>query len=715
MTNKNEILIQTQQGLRIFEFYIPEIKVKGVHKNFKSLFRDDGENPDANIFLNKRTNVWNYRDFVTGETLNPFDFVMKKENCDFPSALRKIVTNICPYISKEVKPNPILKNTISDLQLTSCNDFNYWEQYIHDKIKIIEYASMFNLISVKECVYKKNGKTVKISASNTSPIFAFKIDDNCYKIYQPLAKQKSQKHWWLGTKPDWYRNVFGINLLSNNADKVLIVEGYKDAFVANANGISAVGVDNAATNINSSAIEEIQSKCNQVFICYDNDTAGKKGSSKVSKQYGIPILNIPKEFTAPNGKDISDFFLNGNSANKLMSLMLENNQINNQTTLPKLSKLEQIEKIINENFSIRYNVITNSIECKSINQNNSEFDVLNENNIFRFLQHQNKNISMNKLISLLKSDFVESYNPFSAYFESLPEWKGCSDPDYIGQLCNYLPTTESERFSIQFRKSLVRTVACSLAPDIVNKQALIIVHEAQNSGKTTFIRWLCPPFLSDYIAENISIDKDSLIALCENFIINMDELATLSKAEINSLKSLLSKKDVKIRRPYDRVPTKSIRRASFFGSTNKVEFLTDETGNVRWLCFELADKLNWNYKEDINIDDVWRQAYKLYKNKFDFELTQKELVENEIANQQFIVSTSELQIIQKHFIPGTSKDNAEFATATDISNLIKEIYPGISVTPQNIGKALKILGFKKVSKRMKELDFPIKGYYIIKK
>ena len=43
------------------------------------------------------------------------------------------------------------------------------------------------------------------------------------------------------------------------------------------------------------------------------------------------------------------------------------------------------------------------------------------------------------------------------------------------------------------------------------------------------------------MTENISFDKDSLIALIENFIINLDELATFTRVEINALKSILSK------------------------------------------------------------------------------------------------------------------------------------------------------------------------------
>ena len=211
------------------------------------------------------------------------------------------------------------------------------------------------------------------------------------------------------------------------------------------------------------------------------------------------------------------------------------------------------------------------------------------------------------------------------------------------------------------------------------------------------------------MAENISTDKDSLIALCENFIINMDELATLSRAEINSLKSMFSKETIKIRRPYDKSPTSAPRRASFYGSTNKAEFLTDETGSVRWLCFELTGKINWDYKKDINVDDVWRQAYSLYNKGFKYELTADEIKVNDQANQQYQITTPEIELIQKHFLPGTKEDHEVFFQATDFLTSIGEKCPGMKFNLNNIGKALKFLSYDRITKRTEK--FPIKGYY----
>ena len=66
--------------------------------------------------------------------------------------------------------------------------------------------------------------------------------------------------------------------------------------------------------------------------------------------------------------------------------------------------------------------------------------------------------------------------------------------------------------------------------------------QVQNMGKSTWCRNLRPVILSEYIAEDMGgSDKNSRLLLCENFLINLYELAALARKEINQLKSQLSK------------------------------------------------------------------------------------------------------------------------------------------------------------------------------
>jgi predicted P-loop ATPase len=299
-----------------------------------------------------------------------------------------------------------------------------------------------------------------------------------------------------------------------------------------------------------------------------------------------------------------------------------------------------------------------------------------------------------------------AYNPFTEYFNKLPIWD--TKTDYISFLASFVKTADRQRFDNHFKKWIVRVVACALVDGIFNKQAFVLVHDKQNSGKSTFCRFLCPPVLDNYIAENLSIDKDSRILLCRNLLINLDELSTLSKVEINSLKSLFSKDKINERLPYDRRNSILPRRCSFIGSTNQVEFLNDETGSVRWLCF-VIDKIDWDYSSKVNIDMVYAQAYYLFKNGFPYEITATEVKENDEYNRQFLINTPEKELVNKFIEPGTKEQHHYFWTSTDVLLYISNITESkIKLSPVNIGKALKLCGFE----RIKQNPEKIYGYYV---
>jgi hypothetical protein len=361
-------------------------------------------------------------------------------------------------------------------------------------------------------------------------------------------------------------------------------------------------------------------------------------------------------------------------------------------------------EFIAEHYQIRNNIVTNEYECRE--KGTESFEMLNENNIFIKMQFSGLNISLNNLVALLKSDFIERFDPFREYFGNLAAWD--RKTDHITALAQYVKTKDRIRFDLHFKKWLVRVVACALDDSYFNKQAFILVHDRQNSGKSTFCRFLCPHSLSNYIAENLSIDKDSRILLTRNLLINLDELSTLSKVEINSLKSLFSKDKINDRLPYDRRNSIIPRRCSFVGSTNQTEFLNDESGSVRWLCF-VIDEIDWDYKNKVDIDLVYSQAYYLYKNGFEYNLTQEEIRENDEYNKQFQLISSERELVSKFIRHGSKEENDYFMTATDIlMNLTTRTENKIKLSAMNIGKAMKFCGIE----RVKHTTERVYGYYV---
>lgn len=367
--------------------------------------------------------------------------------------------------------------------------------------------------------------------------------------------------------------------------------------------------------------------------------------------------------------------------------------------------IHRVESYLNEHYKIRFNSVSLDIELSKINSD--IWSSCNENSLWVELQKKGIKIGQNALKSILKSDFVEEYDPFNGYFSSLPKWD--MKTDYIEEYANYVILDESEsreQFNYHFKKWVVRTVKCALSKSYFNKQAFILTDngKGQNIGKTTWCRNLCPNSLMDYIAEDIgNLDKDSRILICKNLLINLDELAALSKKEINHLKSLFSKAQVNERLPYASKNTVIPRRASFIGSTNMDTFLQDETGSVRWLCFVVKD-INWKYKEDFSIEDLWSQAYYLANSNFVAELTREDIVENELRNEKFQVLSVEREYLEKYFETASS-DEGKFLTATDITNTINT-NTSLRINNIQVGKALKALKFERKKKN------GIAGYYV---
>lgn len=374
----------------------------------------------------------------------------------------------------------------------------------------------------------------------------------------------------------------------------------------------------------------------------------------------------------------------------------------------RLNKFTLAKKYLFKKFEIRFNEVSLDFEYRE-KGSSKEFIVLNENNIFIELQENGLNISINNLVALLRSDFVEKFDPILHYFENLPQWDGI---DHIESLAKYVKARDQKAFNHHFKKWLVRSVACAVIPVFFNKQIFTFISSTQNTGKSTFCRFLCPLQLSKYITENISTDKDSRIAITKNFLVNQDELSTMTRVDINALKSMLSQPTINERLPYDRKNSILPRRCSFMASTNSIEFLSDETGSVRWLCFEI-ESIDWNYSKDINIDKVYAQAYHLLKSgAFEYEMSPKEIEENNKRNRSFFIPTLEQVMIEKFFIQSKEKNDNCFFQSTQVVSRILELTDGkVRITPVGIGKALNYLGYE----REKNSKFQVYGYYIQEK
>ncbi|WP_394707766.1 VapE domain-containing protein [uncultured Flavobacterium sp.] len=366
----------------------------------------------------------------------------------------------------------------------------------------------------------------------------------------------------------------------------------------------------------------------------------------------------------------------------------------------RINKVKKmLEQYLNERYTFKFNEILNRTYYLD-NETKGDFLLLKDyklNSIKRELNNASISATKSDLKCLLESDYVINQNPFKDYFNSLPKWD--MKKDYILELCKTVQTTNQEDFYWAFKKWIVATVACSIYENVTNQTVLILTGK-QGIGKTSWFQKLMPNALKEYFYSGIinPNNKDTTLLMSEKFLINLDELASLNKKQIEAFKEMITKSTITERRAYAHFTEDYIRRASFVGSSNHNEILMDVTGNRRFLCFEATEI---DYEHKINMDYVYSQAVYLLNNKeFIYHFDKQDVLRLEENNKMFVQSSEEVNWIEELFSLPHNDANIEYMNATEIKEYIK-LHKGqyINIDVQQIGKIMTSKNFqtKKIS------------------
>ena len=244
-----------------------------------------------------------------------------------------------------------------------------------------------------------------------------------------------------------------------------------------------------------------------------------------------------------------------------------------------------------------------------------------------------------------------------------------------------------------FKKWFVAMVASWMKDEVVNHTVLVLVGR-QGIFKTTWLDNLIPPELRAYSSKlplSGQISKDDRLRLCENGMLNIDELDAMCGREMNIVKSLLTSTDVNERAAYGRLKERRVRLASFCASTNKREFLTDITGNRRWLPFEVESIQN-PFHTIIPYERLYAQAKALVEEGiFSYWFDMEEMDVLEAHNEEFRALENEEELLKVYFaVPASDSMNAKFLTTAEISE--KLISAGNIKRPMSLSRLGMILG-----------------------
>lgn len=724
-------IIDQDKGQAIYQHFIPDYQPGSSNsKKYTSPFREE-KTPSFTV----KQNTGRFKDWGLDVGGSPIDFIKELQNIDFSEACliaaniynisipKEFNSSVSVTINQTKKAVP-KKNQLQDHDDTwkiisisfrkepNKEEIEFWRGKANTEPNI--WLKYFKIVD--SFILKKGRKTKK--EETLSCFFASEvIPDKKYKIYQPR-----QKYWgdsktiWLGSSLDSFKGKeletdysYSLGLEELDSTKPVFLSGGEADFIALKNkeyNVFTMGseVPTMPRYIQDQLIEKgIDLK--DITVVYDTDEAGIKNSQLLSNNLGCQRIEIPGISGAKEENDICDYIKKYGSIDYQLERLFRDAEY--KVLGKQKTKIEVVQDFLNDHYQFRLNVISNSIEYK---KKGKGWESCNENEIYRQLQLNDIKFGLANLVSLLGSDFVSKHNPFTDYFQEL-KWDG---KDHISRLASYIKTDNPSWLELMLKKWLMRVYRCATEESFCNKQAFVLVHEKQNSGKSTFIRFLCPPVLKNYIAEDIEDGKDGDIALTENLFINLDELAYLSKSEINKYKSRFSATQVKKRRPYGKKSETFQRIASFVGSTNDQEFLKDSTGSVRFLCFNI-ENIDWNYSKDININQVYAQAVEMVKRgeHNHGEMTSDELNNNEENNEQFKVSTLEKELVEKYFEP--DENGIPLSTTEMICEINKfESQEGSKIVlnernKKAIGSAIKELGFdnkqRKINGKNKRCSF----------
>ena len=380
----------------------------------------------------------------------------------------------------------------------------------------------------------------------------------------------------------------------------------------------------------------------------------------------------------------------------------------------KTATVEEIKSFLDGHISLRFNEITSRVEYEipADNTDAHRFMPVNDR-IVNSLWSQMSTITrvnIQDMYRVIESDYVPVFNPFKAYLNNLcksvksvgvqDKKQSVGENDYIRELAQTVRVKGGEQeqmlWHLYLKKWLVGMVASWISDDVVNNVILVLIGE-QGAYKTTWFNYLLPPPLKQYFYTKTNanrMSKDDILTLAQYALVCCEELDTMRPAELNQLKAAVTMPSIDERAAYAHYHEHRKHIASFCGTGNNTQFLSDPTGNRRWLPFEVESIVSPR-DHPFHYEGIYSQALALYKSGFQYWFTKEEIQELNRHNHQFETPRLEHELVDLYFRKPTDSELGEFMS---VARALQMISNGISqkLSAVNVGRAFSDLGFKRV-------------------
>lgn len=337
------------------------------------------------------------------------------------------------------------------------------------------------------------------------------------------------------------------------------------------------------------------------------------------------------------------------------------------TPLSAEQELElRTEEFMQRRYEFRYNTMTTVTEYRERNTFCFYFRPLSSrvrNSIAMNARLEGLSLWDRDVVRYLDSDRIPIFNPIEDFLFGLDvRWDG---HDRIRELAARGPCNNRHWADLFYRwflnmvahwRQTDRKYANCTVPLLVGPQAY---------RKSTFCRSLLPPELQAYYTDRIDFSnkRDTEISLNRFALINMDEFDQNRVNQQAFLKHILQKPIVNVRRPHGTATQEMRRYASFIGTSNHKDLLTDTSGSRRYIVVDVTGPIDCS---PIDYEQLYAQAmHDLYKGERYWFDPEDEKVMNE-SNQEFQVMPIAEQLFHEYFRAATEGEECEQFLAIEI-------------------------------------------------
>lgn len=240
-----------------------------------------------------------------------------------------------------------------------------------------------------------------------------------------------------------------------------------------------------------------------------------------------------------------------------------------------------------ENYDFRYNIVTDVFEFRR--KGEVEYTVVDKyavNSIAIEVQEAGIFVRDHFVERLIKSKYAQAYHPVREYIGRVRgTWDG---KDRVG---DFLRRISSSEYCLHMGRIWLRAMVAQMAgldSEHANSVMLLIVSPQQGLHKSTFMRSLLPPCLKDYYTDDFSLGQkgNAQRKIVEFAIVNVDEMDKENPKKMPMMKTLMQTMKPSFIGAYKKSFNRLPRIASFVGTSNSRELLTDRSGSRRFLILE---------------------------------------------------------------------------------------------------------------------------------